>query len=51
MEIDAFQECAGGVTAAQGFTAGGFIAVFAKQKKILPLCGPHHRRLSPECSR
>jgi glutamate N-acetyltransferase/amino-acid N-acetyltransferase len=37
MEIDDFQECAGGVTAAQGFTAGGLYCGIRKAKKDIAL--------------
>jgi glutamate N-acetyltransferase / amino-acid N-acetyltransferase len=37
MEIDGSQECAGGVTAAQGFTAGGMYCGIRKQKKDIAI--------------
>ena len=37
MEIDASQECAGGVTAAQGFTAGGIYCGIRKAKKDIAI--------------
>ena len=37
MEIDASQECAGGVTAAQGFTAGGLYCGIRKAKKDIAI--------------
>ncbi len=37
MDIDAFQECAGGVTAAQGFTAGGVYCGIRKAKKDIAI--------------
>lgn len=37
MEIDASQECAGGVTAAQGFTAGGVYCGIRKAKKDIAI--------------
>jgi glutamate N-acetyltransferase/amino-acid N-acetyltransferase len=37
MEIDASQECTGGVTAAQGFTAGGIYCGIRKAKKDIAL--------------
>ena len=37
MEIDASQECAGGITAAQGFTAGGLYCGIRKAKKDIAI--------------
>ena len=37
MEIDASQECAGGITAAQGFTAGGLFCGIRKAKKDIAI--------------
>jgi glutamate N-acetyltransferase / amino-acid N-acetyltransferase len=37
MEIDASQECAGGITAAQGFTAGGVYCGIRKAKKDIAI--------------
>ena len=37
MELDASQECTGGVTAAQGFTAGGLYCGIRKAKKDIAL--------------
>jgi len=37
MEIDASQECAGGVTAALGFTAGGIYCRYSQSKKDIAI--------------